>query len=352
MKGGYVMKAIYYINQFFGQIGGEDKADMTPIIKAGVIGPGVQLQKLFGVEMEIVATVICGDTYFAEHSEEASEFIISRIKEYNPDVFIAGPAFNAGRYGIACGAICQAVQDKLNIPAITSMYNENPGVDLYKKEVYILQTGASAAMMRDALQKLSKFALKITRGEEIGFPEEEGYVPQGRRVNIWSEKTGGVRAVEMLLKKLKGENFVTELPMPLFDRVVPAPAIKNLREATIALVTSGGIVPLGNPDFIESANASKWGKYLIKGVNDLTSNEFETVHGGYDPVYALKDPDRVLPLDAMRELEKENKIGRLFEYFYTTVGNTTAVSSAYRYGEEIGKDLIANGVDGVILTST
>ena len=49
---------------------------------------------------------------------------------------------------------------------------------------------------------------------------------------------------------------------------------------------------------------------------------------------------------------KEGKISKLFDYFYSTVGNATEVSSAERFGYEIGKDLIANDVDGVILTST
>jgi betaine reductase len=346
------IKIVHYINQFFGQIGGEDKADQLPIIKEGFVGPGMALQKILGDEAEIVATVICGDTYFAEHMEDALGKIIKMIDKYKPQGVIAGPGFNAGRYGIACGAVCNAVQKRLNIPAVTALYPENPGVELYHKDVYILKTGNSAVVMRDILPKLGVFALKLFKGEEIGFPEEDGYIPQGRRVNVWAEKTGAVRGVEMLLKKLKGEKFVTELPMPVFDRVTPAEPIGNLKEAIIALVTSGGIVPKGNPDHIESANASKFGKYNIEGIDDLLEGEFETVHGGYDPVYALQDPDRVLPLDAMRILEKEGKFGKLFNHFYSTVGNTTAVSSANKFGEEIGKDLLANGAHGVILTST
>jgi len=343
---------IHYINQFFGQIGGEDKADQRPIIKEGVVGPGMALNNYLAEDGEIVATVICGDTYFAENTKEAQDKIVTEISKYSPDALIAGPAFNAGRYGIACGAICTEVQDKLKIPAVTAMYHENPGVELFHKEIYILKTGSSAAAMRDILPKLARFAAKLTSGGQIGFPEEEGYIPQGRRVNVFEEKTGAVRAVEMLLKKIKGVPFVTELPMPSFDRVVPAPHIEDLARATIALVTSGGIVPKGNPDKIESANASKFGKYLIDGIDDLVEGEFETIHGGYDPVYALKDPDRVLPLDAMRILEKEGVIGKLFNYFYSTVGNTTAVINANRFGEEIARDLLANGVHGVILTST
>ncbi len=47
------------------------------------------------------------------------------VKKYNPDVFIAGPAFNAGRYGVACGTIATAVQEELGIPSLTGMYVEN-----------------------------------------------------------------------------------------------------------------------------------------------------------------------------------------------------------------------------------
>lgn len=346
------LKFIHYLNQFYGQIGGEEKAGQTPLIKEEAVGPGKELQRLLGEEGEIIATVVCGDTYFGENMKEATENIISMLKGYKFDGFIAGPSFNAGRYGMACGAICDAVQNQYNIPAVTAMYPENPGTEIYSKNVYVLKTGKSAVSLRESLPKLVQFAIKLAKREKVGFPEEEGYIPQGIRTNVQMEKTGAVRAVDMLLKKMKGEPFVTELPMPVFDRVKPANAILDITKATIALVTSGGIVPKGNPDRIESANASKFGKYCIEGIDDLKEGEYITVHGGYDPVYALEDPDRVLPLDVMRVIEREGKIGKLFSYFYATVGNTTAVSSAKRFGEEIGKDLLNNGVDGVILTST
>lgn len=156
----------------------------------------------------------------------------------------------------------------------------------------------------------------------------------------------------MLLNKLSGKEYVTELPMPDFDRVAPNAAVKDITKAKIALVTSGGIVPKGNPDHIESSNASKYGKYDIDGVMDLTEETYATAHGGYDPVYANIDADRVLPVDILREFEKEGKIGSLHRYFYTTVGNGTAVKSAKAFAAEFSKELLADGVDAVILTST
>ncbi len=59
----------------------------------------------FGEEAEIVGTVICGDGYFAENMDQAGDKILKMIADFKPDAVIAGPAFNAGRYGTACGAM-------------------------------------------------------------------------------------------------------------------------------------------------------------------------------------------------------------------------------------------------------
>lgn len=345
------IRVVHYINQFFGQIGGEEKANVPPEDRQGPVGPGMAFRGALGDEVEIVGTIICGDSYFNENEEEAKKDILERVRKYEPDLFIAGPAFNAGRYGIACGSICQAVKEELDIPVITGMYIENPGAEVYKKDVYIIETTDSAAGMRKAVPNMAKLALKLARGEEIGLPEEEGYIPRGIRKNVFTSERGAKRA-DMLLKKLKGEPYKTEYPMPDFDRVEPAAAIKDLSEATIALVTSGGIVPKGNPDRIEASSASKYGKYDISKVDTLSSENYQTAHGGYDPTYANTEPNRVLPVDVLRQLEREGKIGKLHEYFYSTVGNGTAVANAKKFAEEIAKDLIADGVSAVILTST
>ena len=103
-------KVIHYMNQFFAGIGGEEKAGIPSEIRKEKIGPGAALEKSLGDDYEIVATVICGDNYFGEHLEEAKTTIIKMMEEFKPDLFIAGPAFNAGRYGVACGGICVAVE--------------------------------------------------------------------------------------------------------------------------------------------------------------------------------------------------------------------------------------------------
>jgi glycine reductase len=345
------LRVVHYINQFYGGIGGEDKADYKPESRAGIVGPGQAVNSAFGDSAEIVGTVICGDSYFNENVEEATKTVIAMISEFKPDVFVAGPAFNAGRYGMACGSVSKAVSEELGIPVVTAMYQENPGVDSFRRDVYIVKTGDSAATMKTAAPALAAFARKLAKGEEL-CPETDGYFTRGIRKNVFTEETGAKRAVDMLVKKIKGQPFETEYPMPQFDNVAPNPAVKDITKATIAVVTSGGIVPKGNPDRIESSSASKYGTYSLAGAKDLTDATYETAHGGYDPVYANGDADRVLPVDVLRDLESEGKIGKLHETYYATVGNGTSVASSKGFAAEYAQKLLSAGVDAVILTST
>ena len=340
-------RVVHYINQFYAGIGGEEKADYQPEIREGVVGPGMALNAALGSDAEVVATVICGDSYFASNMEKAAADIIEMIKKFEPDAFIAGPAFNAGRYGTACGAMCDAVSKQLNIPVISGMYPENPGVEMYKKSAYIVETPDSAVGMRKAVPAMAKLALQLLKGET-----PEGYIERGIRKNKFYDKLAAERCVDMFVAKIKGEKFETEYKMPTFDRVDPQPAVKDLKNAVIALVTSGGICPKGNPDHIEASSASKFGEYDITGVMDLTSEHYCTAHGGYDATYADQDADRVLPVDVMRDLEKEGVIKKLHTKFYATVGNGTAVANAKKFGAEIANRLVADGVTAVILTST
>jgi len=346
------IRVIHYINQFFAQIGGEEMADYEPEIRQGIVGPGLALQQGLGDEFEVVATVICGDNYFGSNMEKAQEIILNMVKPYSPQLFVAGPAFNAGRYGVACGAISKAVEKELNIPVVTGMYQENPGVDMYRKDLYIVATGNSAADMRKSMPVMCNIAKKLAKGEEVLSPAEEGYHERGIRVNYFNERRGSERAVDMILAKIAGQPYQTEYPMPVFDRVAPNPAVKDLTKIKLAVVTSGGIVPQGNPDRIESSSATKYGIYSIEGMDSMKKEDFMTIHGGYDRAYVTENPNLVVPLDVLREMEKEGVIGELANYFVTTTGTGTSVGNSKGFGEEFSKKLVADGVGAVILTST
>lgn len=345
-------KAILYINQFFGQIGGEDKADFEPEIREGKVGPALEFAK--SLEAEITHTIICGDNFMGSHTEEAIGRILKMLEDKEFDIFLAGPAFQAGRYGVACGTICKAVKERFHVPVVTSINVENPGAEMFKKEMYILKGGNIASKMRTDVKAMVQLSNKILNGEEIGSAEEEGYFARGIRRQTWlSDGTpASVRMVDMLVKKLNGEPFQTELPIPKLDRVPIAPAVKDLKKAKIALVNTGGIVPVDNPDRIQSASATRWGRYSIEGAERLEGGVYKTIHAGFDPAAADADPNVITPVDALRKLEDEGVYGSLHQYFYSTVGTGTTQAEAMRMAQEMIPYLQEDNVDAVIMVST
>ena len=351
-------KVIYYVNQFFGGIGGEDTADFEPEIREGQVGPAMAAAKQLK-DAEITHTIICGDNFMGSNTEEALSRIMAMLEDKEFDLFIAGPAFQAGRYGVACGNVCKAVQDKFGVTAVTSMNVENPGVEMFKKDVFIMDGANAAAKMRKDMKDLCRFANKLLSGEQNNGAKAEGYFPRGCRYEYYlddcRENTAAYRGVQMLVKKIKGEPFETELVVPVKDVVPCADPIADLSKARIVLVTTGGIVPVDNPDHIQSASATRWGRYDISGLDKLP-NRWEgghkVIHAGYDPAAGDNDPNITVPVDAMRQYEKEGKIGKLDDHYYTTVGTGTTESEAARMASEMIPYFKEDGVDGVIMTST
>lgn len=344
-------RILFYTNQFFGQIGGEEFAYTKPFVQEGAQGNA----NAFSSSLkggEIAATIVCGDNYFVENMEACKEFVREQVDTYKPDLLLAGPAFNAGRFGIACCEVCTFVQGTFGIPAVTGLYWENPGVEMYKKDCYIMEVGKSAAAIRKAVPLMSGLANKLLAGEKLGTPGQEHYYPRGQRVNVFHQENGAQRAVKMLVNKLNGRPYETELAISVYEKVQPAAPLSDLASAKIALCTTGGIVPTGNPDHMYAATAKFWKKYDLSGLDGLEKGKFESVHAGYDPVYANDNPNRVAPYNVLKELEREGVIGQIYPYLLTTTGNSTSVADATKFGQEMARDLLDAGVQAAVLTST
>lgn len=351
------MKVVHYINQFFAGIGGEDLAHHEPELLSE-LAPQSKLLDSKLKNSEVVATIVCGDNFYGENTQEAEKRIIDLLKDIEFDILVAGPAFRAGRYGVACGGAAMAIKKAYNVVIFTSMDEENPGVEMWKKHMYVFKGGASAAATRSDIEIIAKAVNKYVNGEKFSTADEEGFFARGiRHIDFTPIKPASVRAVDMMVAKVTKQPFETELPIPKNDLVPIAKPISDLKKAKIALVTSGGIVPVDNPDKIQSASATRWGMYDISNVSTLAhegeyATNFKTIHAGYDPAAADSDPNRVVPLDVLREMEKEGKIGSIDSHFYSTVGTGTTENEAYRMGLEIAEVLHEHNVDGVLLTST
>ena len=154
---GSPLRVVHYLNQFFGGVGGEEKANVPVEVREGAVGPGRPLQQLLGDRGSVVATIICGDNYVNENGEVAQDAIRQALSDIRPDIVIAGPAFDAGRYGLACGEVCKTAQ-QMGITAVTAMDAENPGVASHRREVYIVPTGSNPAEMQQILAKMVPLA--------------------------------------------------------------------------------------------------------------------------------------------------------------------------------------------------
>jgi betaine reductase len=206
--------------------------------------------------------------------------------------------------------------------------------------------------MIPTLQRMVAVGIKLVRGKPLGRPEEEGYIPRGIKRNAFAVKPPAERAVDMLLAKIRGEPFKSEIAAPQFHHIKPASALHDLSSAVIALVTDGGLVPEGNPERMEPGRPARFTTISVEGIDWLDPKQFDVVHSGYDTAFANQDPHRLVPLDVMRELEQQGVIGKLHESIHATGGAHAAVENATRIGQGIAERLKSAGVTGVILTST
>ena len=55
------IRVVHYLNQFFGGIGGEERARTPLEVREEPVGPGRALQQALRAEGTVVATLICGD---------------------------------------------------------------------------------------------------------------------------------------------------------------------------------------------------------------------------------------------------------------------------------------------------
>ena len=165
-----------------------------------------------------------------------------------------------------------------------------------------------------------------------------------------SDLSAAKRVVDALLARLQGAPSPSEIPVPVAEPVRPAAPLALASAARIALITEGGIVPRGNPDRLESRRATSWRGYPLP--DRLSPEHYECVHAGFDTRWVVDDPNRVLPVDAAREIARAGTIGALHEKYYVTVGVGTTAAHARRFGREIASQLTRDGVAAAIMTAT
>ena len=287
------MRIVHYLNQFYAGLGGEDAAGIGPRILDGTVGPGRLLAQLLGSEHQIVATIVCGDNHAASNATAAQE-LLDMARHAGAELLVAGPAFGSGRYGLACARLAAAA-DAAGLPALATMHPDNPGIT-DAGATPVVAAGATAREMRPTLQRVAAAITKLATGTTL--TAADGLVVKPARIGRLVEQRAAARAVELVLRRLAGDQQSTEVPIGGFDAVEPAAPVDKAASATGARVTEGAVVPFGNPDRLESARATRWLRYQIDEIDSLASGSWESVAGGFATTAANADPNRLVPLDA------------------------------------------------------
>ena len=345
------IKVVHFLNQFFAGVGGEEQANLPVEVRDGAVGPGRALQAALGDSGQVVATIVSGDNYFTEESASSARAVLDALGRYKPDVVVAGPAFNAGRYGLACGEVC-VLANAEGIPAVTAMYPENPGVLEYDTRAYIVPTEESPVRMQEIVAHLARLATKLGSGVGLGPAEEEGFLPRGIRRPGLRRHSAATRSVDMLLARMGGSEWVTELPIRMPDAVVPAEPISDLSNARLGLVTTGGLVPRGNPDGLVRGGSTEYLRYSIDGIDSLSAEEWESVHRGFYTAIVNENPNYVMPLNVVRDVEQAGEVASVYPWILTTSGVGTAIAEARKIGAAMADELKSNEVDGALLVAT
>jgi glycine reductase len=79
---------------------------------------------------------------------------------------------------------------------------------------------------------------------------------------------------------------------------------------------------------------------------------YDVAHTGYYPKDVLENPYRIVPVDIMRELEREGVIGKFHPTYFCTSGNLAPNLVCHDMGEGIAAEIKKRQIGAVILTST
>ena len=161
------VRVVCYLNQVYAGIGRDEKKDLPVEIRDKPIGPARLLDYLLGDRGQVVATIVCGDGYFANHEDEVLAVLKAELERTAPDLLVAGPAFDLGPYGTACGAVCIAA-GRMGIPSVTAMSADNPGTQSCGSQLRIVTTGAAPGDMMETISQLCPIVLELAQAKDQG----------------------------------------------------------------------------------------------------------------------------------------------------------------------------------------
>jgi D-proline reductase (dithiol) PrdB len=152
---------------------------------------------------------------------------------------------------------------------------------------------------------------------------------------------------------LKG--YYANMAVPPYDDVPWTPLAKPLREARVALVTTGGINVRGAEapfDYEREKRNPTWGDPTYRTLpRDLRQDQVQAGHLHINNDDIERDVDCIFPVHRMLELEAASEIGSLAESNYSFMGYQPDTTEwTQRYAPEVAGRMKDEQVDAVLLT--
>ena len=76
------------------------------------------------------------------------------------------------------------------------------------------------------------------------------------------------------------------------------------------------------------------------------------MHRGFYTNIVNQNPNYILPLNVMRDMEQDGVFKDIYPWFFTTSGVGTAVAESKKMGEEMAREMKEDGVRACILVAT
>lgn len=155
---------------------------------------------------------------------------------------------------------------------------------------------------------------------------------------------------EMRELAIKWRLFLRAYRWRRIDPVPWAPLAEPLSECRLALVSSAGMVLPGQEPFDESVKGGDWSFREVPADTEVASLRETHRSEAFDHQGMRRDPNLAFPLDRVRELAAEGRIGNIAPRHVSIMGSISAPGLFLRdTAPEIARRLVADGVDAALL---
>ncbi|MCB1008506.1 MAG: selenoprotein B glycine/betaine/sarcosine/D-proline reductase [Acidobacteria bacterium] len=149
---------------------------------------------------------------------------------------------------------------------------------------------------------------------------------------------------------LRWRVFLRGYPWRRVDSVPWAVLARPLAEARVALVTSAGLVPAGEPPFDERVAGGDWSHRVVPADVDLEAMVESHRSELFDHAGVAADRNLALPIDRLRELVATGEAGEVAPRHASIMGSLTAPGRLVkRTAPAIAEMLRGDGVDAAAL---